>query len=109
MELRFKDKKIRELCEQKAIAERKLGPDCARKLRTRLAELEAATCVTDLHAGSPHPLKGNRVGQFALNLHGGYRLVFSPDQNPCPLHSDGGIDWAKVTIISIEFIGDYHD
>lgn len=109
MQINFKDKKVRELCEKRASAEKKLGAICARKLRTRLSELEAAAKVTDLVAGNPHPLKHDRAGQFALDLAGGWRLVFAPDHDPCPTHLDGSIDWAQVTIVCIEFIGDYHD
>ena len=71
--------------------------------------LEAATRVTDLVAGNPHPLKGDRLGQFALDLAGGWRLVFAPAHDPCPTRPDGSIEWSEITIISIEFIGDYHD
>lgn len=109
MEIRFKDKKVRELCEKQRVAQRELGDACARKLRARLDDLEAASSVRDLVAGNPHPLKGDRKGQFALNLAGGYRLVFAPANDPCPTHDDQSIDWSQVTIIRIEFIGDYHD
>lgn len=109
MEIHFKDKKIRELCEKRAVAERKLGAACARKLRTRLDDLNAASRVTELVAGTPHPLKGDRSGQFAVDLAGGWRLVFVPRHDPCPVNKDLSIDWSQVTIICIEFIGDYHD
>jgi toxin HigB-1 len=109
LEINFKDKKTRALCEQSAVAEKKLGADCARKLRTRMSDLEAATRVTDLVAGNPHPLKGNRQGQFALDLAKGWRLVFSPDDEGCPQPDNGAIDWSQVTIVCIEYIGDYHD
>ncbi len=109
MEIRFKDKKLRRLCEERAVAEQKLGAACARKLRARLSDLEAASVVSELPAGNPHPLKGDRAGQFSLNLAGGWRLVFAPANDPCPRHADGGIDWFQVTIVSIEYIGDYHD
>lgn len=109
MKLNFKDKKIRELCEKRAIANKKLGEGCARKLQTRLDDLGAANRVTDLKAGNPHPLKGDLVGQFALDLAGGWRLVFAPDNDPIPVKDDQSIDWSHVTIICIEFIGDYHD
>lgn len=109
MEICFKDKKIRDLCEKGAAANKKLGADCARKLHTRLSELEAAYRVSDLVAGRPHPLKGDRAGQFALDLTGGWRLVFAPAQDPRPTLADGGTDWSQVTIVCIEFIGDYHD
>lgn len=108
MEVRYKDKKIRDLCEKQAVAEKRLGAASARKLRLRLLALEAATRVTDLVAGNPHPLKGDRLGQFALDLAGGWRLVFAPAHDPCPTRPDGGIEWSHVTVISIESIGDYH-
>jgi toxin HigB-1 len=109
LEIRFKDKKVRQLCEQQTVARKKLGSDCARKLRSRLADLEAASRVTDLVTGNPHPLKGDRTGQFALDLAGGWRLVFAPGHEPCPKRADGSIDWFEVTIVIIEYVGDYHD
>lgn len=109
MDIDYKSKKLRELCEKRAVAEKKLGAACARKLRSRLSDLDAASRVIDLVAGNPHPLAGNRAGLFALDLAGGWRLVFAPDQDPCPRHADGGIDWSQVTSVRIEFIGDYHD
>lgn len=108
MEIRYKDKKVRELCESKVVADKKLGAASARKLKVRLLALEAAARVTDLVAGNPHPLKGDRLGQFALELAGGWRLVFAPANDPCPARPDGSVEWSEVTIISIEFIGDYH-
>jgi proteic killer suppression protein len=109
VEIDFKDKKLRELCEQERVAERKLGAVCARKLRSRLADLQAANCVIDLVAGRPHPLDGDRAGQFAVDLEGGRRLVFEPDRNPVPMRDDGGIDWSRVTRVRIVYLGDYHD
>ena len=85
------------------------GGASARKLKVRLVALEAAARVTDLVAGNPHPLKGDRLGEFALDLAGGWRLVFAPAHDPCPTRPDGGIEWSQVTIICIEYIGDYHD
>jgi len=109
LEIRFKDKQLRELCEKKAVATKKLGGICARKLQTRLADIAAASRVTDLVAGKPHPLKGDRHGQFALELTGGWRLVFAPANDPIPRRDDASIDWSAVTIVCIEYIGDYHD
>ncbi|MFM2058903.1 MAG: hypothetical protein RLY71_3288 [Pseudomonadota bacterium] len=109
MEIRFKDKTVRELCEKRATAVKKLGDVVARKLRTRLDDLEAAGTVGELVAGRPHPLKGDRLGQFAVDLAGGWRLVFSPANDPMPRRPDGGTDWTQVTIVCIDYIGDYHD
>ncbi|MEY2839198.1 MAG: hypothetical protein RJB60_1497, partial [Pseudomonadota bacterium] len=48
MDIRYKDKKIRELCEKRAVAEKKLGTASASKLRIRLVALEAAARVSEL-------------------------------------------------------------
>lgn len=109
LEIGFKDKDLRELCEKKAVATKRLGDICARKLHSRLADLRAASRVTELVAGRPHPLKGDRLGQFALDLFGGARLVFEPANDPIPRRDDASIDWSAVSIVCIEFIGDYHD
>lgn len=86
-----------------------MGAKCAKKLKTRLADLYGVSSVTELFAGRPHPLKGDRAGEFAVDLEGGKRLVFKPDNDPVPLSEDGSIDWSKVTAVCIVFIGDYHD
>ena len=109
MEIKFKDKQLRELCEKKAVAAKKLGDICARKLQTRLSDIAAASRVTALVAGKPHPLKRDRHGQFALDLAGGWRLVFAPANDPIPRREDASIEWSAVTIVCIEYIWDYHD
>lgn len=109
MEITFKDSKLQKLCEQQAVAQKKLGKKCARKLQSRLADLVAAGSVRELIAGRPHPLKGDRAGQFALDLEGGKRLVFEAANDPVPCRENGSVDWSKVTHVHIVFIGDYHD
>lgn len=109
MEIDFKDKTLKDLCEQASLAQRKLGKQMARKLQARLADLMAASAVTELCAGRPHPLTGDRAGQFALDLVQPQRLVFEPDHNPVPRTEDGGIDWSRVTRVCIIWLGDYHD
>ena len=109
MEIRFASRAIQSLCEKAAEAKKKLGADSAHKLQIRLADLRAATTVSDLTSGKPHALVGSRDGQFAVSLSRGHRLVFVASNDPVPLTSDAAIDWRRVTIIQIEFIGDYHD
>lgn len=109
MEITFWDSKIQKLCKQETLAQKKLGKVCARKLRARLSDMDAAAYVRDLVAGKPHPLKGDRQGQFALSLQGGIRLVFEPANDPVPHKSDGSIDWSSVSAVCIVFIGNYHD
>ena len=110
MEIRFKDKKVQELCQKKAVAIKKLGDPCARKLRARLQDLESARTVRELPpVGNPHHLKGDRSGEFAIRLAGGWRLVFIAANDHRPALPGGATDWTKVTIIRIEEVVDYHD
>ena len=109
MEIGFATKKLEKLCVDAAHARKILGVDGAKKLRTRLAEIEAAQCVAELVAGHPHPLTGDMAGSFALRLDDGRRLVFQPQHDPLPLKTDESIDWERVSNVKISFIGDYHD
>jgi toxin HigB-1 len=109
MRIEFASPDLRELCESERRAVRELGRPCARKLFARLADLKAAENVNELVAGYPHPLKGDRAGQFSVRLEGGKRLVFQSANQPVPTNDNGNIDWKRVTRLSIVFIGDYHD
>lgn len=110
MEISFKNKGLKDLCEQASLAQRKLGTNMARKLHARLADLIAAPSMADLpQAGRPHLLKGDRAGEFALDLVHPQRLVFEPAHSSVPLSEDGGIDLSRVTRVCIIWIGDYHD
>lgn len=109
MDIEFGNSKLKKLGEDRRVATRKLGADSARRLGTRLSEIRAASNVGELFAGSPHPLTGDRGGEFAVSLAGGDRLVFIPNDNPTPLTHSGHIDWPKVSSVKVIFAGDYHD
>lgn len=108
MDIYFASKKLEKLCSDSREAVKVLGADSARKLRGRLADLQAADTVSELVAGRPHPLTGNRAGQFALDLAGGQRLVFQPKRAGAA-KAPTTPDWKRVTAVEIIFIGDYHD
>ena len=109
MDIDFAAAKLRALCEQHARMVAAFGFPCAKKLQNRLADLEAVAFVSELVAGRPHPLKGDRLGQFSVDLHGAIRLVFEPNQDPIPRNADKSIAWNQVSKVRIVFIGDYHD
>jgi toxin HigB-1 len=109
MRIFYTDDALARTCTQQREATKAHGAKNAKKLAMRLTQLHAATRVTDLISGDPHPLKHDRQGQFAVSLDGGCRLVFRPNDDPPPLREDESIDWSAVTDICIVFIGDYHD
>ena len=109
MDVDYKITKLKKLCLASKEADKKLGSNSSKKLRSRLADIEAASNVFELIAGRPHPYTGDKVGLFSLDLHGGDRLLFEPLIKPPPTKDDGGIDWSNVESIFVVFIGDPHD
>lgn len=109
MHISFVSVNVEALCRQSKLAAKALGALSAQKLQRRLAELFNAENVSELVAGRPHPLVGDKRGAFAVDLHGGDRLVFKPTKQPPPVKADGGIDWARITDITIVELGNYHD
>lgn len=109
MEKGFAKPELRDICENFRAATKTLGAESARKLRSRLADIDAAESVSELVAGKPHPLKGTRAGQLSISLAGGMRLVIEPANDPIPKKNDGSVDWAQVTKVRVIEIEDYHD
>ena len=109
LDIDFKTAKIKKLCLNSKEADKKLGANSGKKLRTRLADIEAVSNVSELITGRPHPYSGAQVGVFSLDLHSGDRLLFEPSKKPPPTKDDGGIDWSDVESIFIVFIGDPHE
>lgn len=109
MDIVFLSDDLEDLCSNERRQKRELGAIGSRKLKARLADLMAASSLGVLTAGRPHPLRGDRGGQFALDLDGGARLVFDSADSPIPLNEDFSINWPQVRRVRIVYIGDYHD
>lgn len=109
MDVDYLTAEIRSLCMESRKATRILGADSAKKLRNRLADLEAARNVAELLAGRPHPYRGQMEKRFSLDLAGGKRLLFVPTKDPPPTKADRSIDWTAVAAVTIVFLGDNHD
>lgn len=109
LELAFAEKSLRQLCENEAIAQRKLGVSVAEKLKRRLADMRAATSVKDLVVGAPRELEGACQHQIAVDLCDGYRIVFCANHNNVPFLESGAIDWTQVSRVKILRIECNHD
>lgn len=109
MEIAFNTLTIRSLCEDEAEAEKYFGKDLSQALKRRLADIRAATSISDLVVGTPSPLSNGDRDKMCIELSPWTHLVFCANhrKNPC---TDGGeIDWKKVTRIKIMAIGENHD
>ena len=110
MDISYASSRIRKICTDDKTAKKELGNDGAKVLKQRLEQMQDVDNLEQLRhaAGDWHELKGNRKGQLACSLHGLYRLVFTPANDPLPTKQDGGLDWTQVTaVINIEVL-DYH-
>ncbi len=109
MEVLFDNPRLAERCRNGSDLVRSYGNVGARKLQARLKDLESVETL-EVMAGLPghcHELKAERAGQLALDLDGGYRLVFRPAEDAAP-GPGGGLDWSAVRSVVVVEIVDYH-
>ena len=112
MDLNYIDHRLQKACDSTKESVKKWGADNAKKVQLRITELRAADNlyhISRLPQARLHPLKGDRSGQFAVDVKQPYRLVFKPNHNPVPTKEDGGTDLTKITSIIILDVEDYHD
>jgi len=110
MRIYFGTKKLKKICENYKKASIKWGPENAKKLFQRLAQIEAAEILADLKKipdARCHELKGNRKGQFAVDLKHPKRLIFLP----CDVSGEEFTDIQSdemVKAVIIKEVTDYH-
>lgn len=104
MEIFYRNKRIRKVCESSNEAIKKHGPNCAKILQKRMSELASAITLQDiakLIVPGLHWLEGKRKHQCAIKLPDGKRLVFEPKENETRA-------FIEIEIIEIQEITDYH-
>ena len=82
MDIQFRDNKLKKCFTQYRQAVKLWGEQVARKYIQRINIIQAANSLDELMnlpALRCHALKGDRKGQYAINLTGFYRLIFTMD------------------------------
>ena len=98
MKIKYIDEKIEQICTNKKIAVKKYNMEMAVAIFKRIKQLSSAKSIGEVISsklGRCHPLKGNRKGQYAIDLVHPARLVFS-------------IEDREIKICLIIEITDYH-
>lgn len=98
MEITYKTRRIEKICTIANEAEKKYGLQMAEKIHQRIDEIDASETVEEMiqfHIGRCHMLKGDRKGQYAMDLVHRYRLIFEKIGN-------------EIQIANIMEIIDYH-
>ncbi len=112
MDLECRNSRLRKVLNDPGLMKKRYGKPAAQRLQKRILELQACRVLADMrrHKGARlHQLRGERAGQFAVDVDGGRRLVFAPSDNPVPMLPDGGIDESEITCIVLLEVEDYHD
>ncbi|NTW59009.1 MAG: killer suppression protein [Nitrospirae bacterium] len=112
MLLSFHTRKLEKECNDQKALIRSYGPEQAKLIARRLAELEAADnleVMRTLPQVRAHELKGNRAGQVSLDVKHPYRLLITADYDDPPCKPDGGLDWQKITKVKIRGVVDTHE
>ncbi len=112
MNISFSSTKTQKLSISKKESTKKWGVSLSKRVRQRLAELDAAETLADMSRLPParcHELSGARKGQFSVDVSVNFRLIFKPDCVPVPKKEDGGIDLRNVFEIKVIEIEDYHE
>lgn len=111
MDIAFRTGKLEKTFNSERELRKQYGERMAEKLKARLAVLKNARTLADVPSSPPdrrHPLRGEREGQYAVDLVHPRRLVFAPNHEPVPKRSDGGIALNRITAITIIEVVDYH-
>jgi proteic killer suppression protein len=104
MELAFRTRKLRTLCQDHDEAVSLLGEPAADVLRTRIADLRAVTYLAELPAGRPSVVNGDQP-QLRFELRGGWSLLMSVGHQTVPRTQKGDLDQTRVRRVRVEEIG----
>ena len=111
MIIQFATADLRETCNDDRLATRRWGAARSKLVLRRLAQMVAARTLAVLLTtpGRPHPLKGNRLGVFSIDLDGPFRLLFEPLEIEKPRKSERkALDPNEITAVRVLGIEDTH-
>lgn len=101
LEISFRTKTLRTVCEIRGKAEREYGKGPASALRRRLADIRAAETVNDLLVGQPRSSLGDGTGRMVVNLGNSHRLVFGPNHPGATGAGTVDLAWSKVRRVKV--------
>ena len=111
MQISFINKKLAKLlCSQKDTL-RTYGSENGKRILLRLqqaADAENLAELSKLPQTRVHELKADRDEQISVDVKHPYRLLMVPDYVETPRKPDGGLDWARITKVTITEIADTH-
>jgi plasmid maintenance system killer protein len=109
VEVTYDDPRLKRLFESEKELRKQHGMVRAKKIQTRIANLQAAETLDDMRMlpGHCHELTENFAGMLSLDLDQPYRLLFRPVKET-PSGPGGGLDWKQVTAVVVVSVTDTH-
>jgi proteic killer suppression protein len=107
----FKTAKLQRIFNSHRNLVREYGEQNAARIAVRMAVLLQAPNLAAVPTGKPdrgHELKGNRRGQFAVDIVQPHRLVFRVSRDSSTQRQGRRIELGQVTAIEILGVEDYH-
>jgi hypothetical protein len=95
VELAFRTRRLRALCQDHDEAVRVMGEAAAEVLRTRIADLRAVTYLAELPAGRAVVVDGDRP-QLRFDLRDGWSLLMTVAHQSIPRTKEGELDETRV-------------
>lgn len=110
MDITFQDKKLKKYAEDYKKCVKKFGLTRADLFMQRIGDLYDAETLEDVRnlPWHYHELVKNRKGQWACDLDGPYRLIFTPQERPIPTDANGKYIWIEIQGVEIIEITNYH-
>ena len=99
LEISFRTKTLRTVCEIRGQAEREYGKGPASAIRRRLADIRAAETSTTFLWDSRR--LGDGTGRMVVNLGNSHRLVFGPNHPGATAAGTVDLDWSKVRRVKV--------
>ena len=110
MKLTFRNKKLKQsLTEDKVIL--KTYGNRAKKIKQRITQLQEADNLAIIGESLSlrlHPQGGDREGEWSIDIHKNWRIIFEIADDPIPKLEDGGVNSREVLIIKIISVEDPH-
>jgi toxin HigB-1 len=108
VEVAFENAKLQKVCSSGPLMIKTFGPECAKRLRIRLAALQSVDNVAELFElpGRWHPLRANLGGTVSGDLTHPLRLLIKPTDAS---DNSKSVEWANVTSVTIIGIEDTHE
>jgi len=111
MEISFANHKLARLLNSQKDTLRTYGPDYGKRILLRLQQIASSPSLADL-ATLPqtrvHQLKADRAEQISVDVKHPYRLLLVPAHDETPRKEDGGLDWHRITKVTVLEIADTH-